>query len=60
MGMSYNWISTLITIYIKDTSNYLVDTTLCDKFVRYLRQVVGFSLGTHVSSSTKTDHHNIT
>jgi hypothetical protein len=44
MGMSYNWISTLITIYIRDTSNYLVDTTLCDKFVRYLRQVVGFSI----------------
>ena len=42
MGMSYTWISTLITIYIKDTSNYLVDTTLGDKFCQILATGRGF------------------
>jgi hypothetical protein len=36
------------------------DTTLYDKFVSNLRQVGGFFLGSQVSSTIKTDHHDIT
>jgi hypothetical protein len=37
----------------------VLDTTLCDKFVSDLRQVGGFYPGTLVSSTNKTDRHNI-
>jgi hypothetical protein len=37
----------------------VLDTTLCDQFVSDLRQVGGFYPGTLVSSTNKTDRHNI-
>jgi hypothetical protein len=37
----------------------VLDTTLCDEFVSDLRQVGGFYPGTLVSSTNKTDRHNI-
>ena len=40
-------------------TSYL-DTTLYDKFVSDLRQLGGFSPGSPVSSTNKTDRHDIT
>ena len=36
------------------------DTTLCDKVCQWLAAVLCFSLGTRVSSTNKTDHHDVT
>jgi len=38
----------------------VLDTTLCDKVCQWLATGRWFSLGTPVSSTNKTDHHDIT
>jgi hypothetical protein len=38
----------------------VLDTTLCDKVCPWLAADLWFSIGTHVSSTNKTDRHNIT
>ena len=38
----------------------MLDTTLCDKVCQWLTAGRWFSLGTSVSSSNKTDHHDVT
>ena len=38
----------------------VLDTTLCDKVCQWLATCRWFSLGTPVSSTNKTDHHDIT
>jgi hypothetical protein len=39
---------------------HFIDTTLCDKVCQWLATGQWFSSGTLVSSTNKTDHHNIT
>ena len=38
----------------------VLDTTLCDKVCQWLAAGCSFSLGTPISSTNKTDHHDIT
>ena len=38
----------------------VLDTTLCDKVCQWLATGLWFSVGTPVSSTNKTDHHDIT
>jgi hypothetical protein len=40
--------------------DYVLDTTLCDKVYQWLATGQWFSSGTPVSSTNKTDHHDIT
>ena len=46
---------------VKDSSRGVLEKTICDiKFDSYFRQVGGFFPGTPVSSTNKTDHHEVT
>ena len=48
-----------IYIYISSIRN-VADTTLYDKVCQWFATGQGFSPGTLISSTNKTDHHNIT
>jgi hypothetical protein len=45
---------------VLDTTLCVLDTTLCDKVCQWLEAGRWFSLGTPVSSTNKTDSHDIT
>jgi hypothetical protein len=51
---------TKITLKIKNSSLGVLDTTLCDKVCQWLAAGQWFSPGTPVSSTNKTDRHDIT
>ena len=56
-----NWKLSKFFFVISKTSLWLLlSTTLCDKVCQWLATVWWFSLGTLVSSTNKTDHHDIT
>ena len=48
-----------ITTIVVHSWRGILDTTLCDKVCQLIATVQWFSLGTLVSSSNKTDCHNI-
>ena len=60
---NYIWNQCLspLTLRVQTTLGQgVLDTTLCDKVCQWLATCRWFSLGTPVSSTNKTDHHDIT
>ena len=56
----YNYLS-LLTLWVwTPLRRSVLDTTLCDKVCQWLVASLWFSPGTLLSSTNKTDHHNIT
>jgi hypothetical protein len=60
--LSVNWLSInhVHSFMIIPFRRGVIDIKLCDKVCQWLAAGLWFSLGTLVSSTNKTDHHNIT
>ena len=55
------WYMSILTLWVRITLRRgVLDTTLCDQVCQWLATGLWFSPGTLVSSTNKTDRHNIT
>jgi hypothetical protein len=57
----YNQCLSLLTLWVQTTLRWgVLDTTLCDNVCQWFETGQWFSPGTSVSSTNKTEHHDIT